>query len=177
MTTYENAPATKMLATQCACCAKPLVDAVSVEIGIGPDCRKKHGYNAALEAASEDARQQANALIHKIALVQKGDEAFKACEALRALGFQTVADRVVARLAKIVIENDGKALVVDTPFNATFVARVKTIPGRKWDGEKGVNRLPLTFQARKALYAALVEAFPGKWARGPHGAFVIGSTA
>jgi hypothetical protein len=41
---YENAPATKLLATHCACCARPLVDALSVELGIGPDCRKKHGF-------------------------------------------------------------------------------------------------------------------------------------
>lgn len=47
MSTYENAPATKLLATHCACCARPLVDAVSVETGVGPDCRKAHGYKDA----------------------------------------------------------------------------------------------------------------------------------
>lgn len=41
---YENAPATKLLATHCCMCSRPLVDAESVEAGIGPDCRKKHGY-------------------------------------------------------------------------------------------------------------------------------------
>jgi hypothetical protein len=44
---YENAPATKMLAVYCACCSRPLVDAVSVETGIGPDCRKQHAYTEA----------------------------------------------------------------------------------------------------------------------------------
>lgn len=47
---YETAPATKMLATFCACCARPLVDAVSVETGVGPDCRKTHGYATAQTA-------------------------------------------------------------------------------------------------------------------------------
>lgn len=37
MNTYENAPATKMLATNCVVCGRALVDAVSVEMGIGPD--------------------------------------------------------------------------------------------------------------------------------------------
>lgn len=41
---YENAPATILLATHCACCGRPLVDAASVETGIGPDCRKRHGF-------------------------------------------------------------------------------------------------------------------------------------
>ena len=44
---YENAPATQLLATHCCCCARPLVDAKSVELGVGPDCRKKHGYEKA----------------------------------------------------------------------------------------------------------------------------------
>lgn len=44
-TSYVNAPATKMLATNCACCGRPLVDAHSVETGVGPDCRKMHGYD------------------------------------------------------------------------------------------------------------------------------------
>jgi hypothetical protein len=42
---YENAPATEMLATHCAICSRPLLDAVSVEIGIGPVCRQRHGYD------------------------------------------------------------------------------------------------------------------------------------
>lgn len=41
---YEQAPATQMLATQCAACARPLLDAESVEAGMGPDCRRKHGF-------------------------------------------------------------------------------------------------------------------------------------
>jgi hypothetical protein len=45
--TYETAPATVMLASSCACCAKALVDSVSVETGVGPDCRKKHGFGTA----------------------------------------------------------------------------------------------------------------------------------
>lgn len=41
---YENAPATQLLASYCACCSRPLVDSISVEAGIGPVCREKHGY-------------------------------------------------------------------------------------------------------------------------------------
>ena len=34
---YTQAPATLMLATNCVCCGRALVDAVSVELGIGPE--------------------------------------------------------------------------------------------------------------------------------------------
>ena len=35
---YTNAPATKLLATNCLACGRPLVDALSVERGVGPEC-------------------------------------------------------------------------------------------------------------------------------------------
>lgn len=37
---YESAPATILLATRCCICGRPLLDAESVECGIGPTCRK-----------------------------------------------------------------------------------------------------------------------------------------
>lgn len=42
---YENAPATAILATNCGICGKELLDAVSTECGVGPRCRKLHGYD------------------------------------------------------------------------------------------------------------------------------------
>ena len=44
---YESAPATSLVATNCACCGHPLLDAVSVEAGVGPECRKRYGYGEA----------------------------------------------------------------------------------------------------------------------------------
>lgn len=42
-TGYENAPATQLIAVHCCACSLPLVDSDSVELGIGPVCRKKLG--------------------------------------------------------------------------------------------------------------------------------------
>ena len=36
---YEDSKQCKLLATHCVCCGRPLVDACSVELGIGPECR------------------------------------------------------------------------------------------------------------------------------------------
>lgn len=44
---YEDAPATKLIAVNCACCARPLLDAISVENGMGAVCRRKHGFTKA----------------------------------------------------------------------------------------------------------------------------------
>src|SRR5687767_11998091 len=88
--TYENAPATRLLATRCACCHRALVDAESVERGVGPDCAKRYGYGLAqgpadLTLAAADLaaggwsneritallatpeRDMANALVHAVA--------------------------------------------------------------------------------------------------------------
>jgi hypothetical protein len=49
---YEASPACILLATVCAVCGKALVDSKSVEAGMGPDCRGKHGYGISTSAAS-----------------------------------------------------------------------------------------------------------------------------
>lgn len=46
MSGYEAAAATRLLATHCICCRRPLLDAVSVEAGMGPVCRQRHGATA-----------------------------------------------------------------------------------------------------------------------------------
>lgn len=94
-TSYQNAPATKLLATACACCGRPLVDAVSVEMGIGPDCRAKYGVDDVQDAA---ARDEANALVHAVA--KKGVEkkfVIEVCRKLEALGFVVLASRIMKR--------------------------------------------------------------------------------
>lgn len=67
---YTNAPACTMLATQCCVCNRPLLDAISVEMGIGPECRKK--YMGKGEGLSEEARKEANQIVYQLALVISG---------------------------------------------------------------------------------------------------------
>lgn len=95
MSTYENAPATKLLATACACCGRDLVDAVSVETGIGPDCREKYGVTF---DTSNAAHAEANALVFQVA--RKGitaREASLAFDRLHELGFTVLAERIAKR--------------------------------------------------------------------------------
>lgn len=44
---YENAPSTILLATACACCGRALRDAISVETGVGPECRERFSFDEA----------------------------------------------------------------------------------------------------------------------------------
>ncbi|RTL26946.1 MAG: hypothetical protein EKK55_06990 [Rhodocyclaceae bacterium] len=188
---YLEAPATAMIAEFCACCSRALVDADSVETGVGPECRKKHGYDVAsgpadwtaalhaLEGALEllpegwevDARRVANVLVHRIACAQQGPGVIACINALRALGYDKLAARVAKRLAKIVITEAGDTLSVKTPFDEAAVEILRRAPGR-YVG-KGTREIPNTAVAKRALLALLRTAYPNAIASGPKGVFVL----
>lgn len=97
---YENAPATKLLATACACCGRDLVDAVSVETGIGPECRKKYSVDTDV---SEAARREANQIVYGLAQKGVGYRAYRpAIARLAELGFDVLAARIAKRFRTVV---------------------------------------------------------------------------
>jgi Family of unknown function (DUF6011) len=169
---YENAPATKMLATHCAACGRPLVDAVSIETGLGPICRDKYGYNTEV---AETIRKLANTIVYTIALDPQGLKALQNAEALREIGFPLLADVITKRIATVrVLMVDGRLRLV-TPYNENFLNAIRQIPGRQWHKEEKVWSFPLT--ARAAVQDALAGTFAGKLAIGPKGPFVIAKAA
>ena len=155
---YETAPATRMLATQCAVCARPLLDAVSVETGIGPHCRAKYGFN--VEVAPE-LRAEANRLVYQIACDQASESSLVACERLQALGFAALAKIIRTRLADVVIA------VVDDAMHVKMAWNPKA---KEWT-------MPPTHAAKSALMQMLRKHLPGRLAVGDKGPFVIPALA
>jgi hypothetical protein len=171
---YEDAPATAMLATHCAVCGRPLVDAASVEAGIGPDCRRKHGYG---EQIAPEARAEANRLVHGIAVERhaRTPDAAKIVKAIadvHALGLVALARVLADRLATVKIDgcDDGR-YEVRTPYSEDAAAAFRTVCGRRWDCERKVNTFPA--DARGSLWAVLKALYAGSIAVGPRGPFVI----
>lgn len=171
---YENAPATQLVATQCAACGRPLVDAESVETGMGPSCRRKYGrLSSGMDA---DARRQANKLVHQIAVQQLGIDAAKAAHKLRELGFARLADRVQRRTCHVRVVAEGVMFAVYAPsipgvsFEEMRQAW-RAIPGRQWDPKRRVNLIP---RARRfELWELLQRFYQGRIGCGPQGAFTI----
>jgi len=154
---YENAPATRMIAAECACCARPLVDSVSVETGMGPVCREKHGYFE--PSATEESRKAANAIVHRIACAQTGPTVAPMIAALHALGFRTLAARIAKRLGAIHVTRDADgALAVKAPFSEAFNASVRRCRGQRWVADRKVRRVPPSERAE--LWAALKASYP-----------------
>jgi hypothetical protein len=182
---YQNAPATKMLATNCVCCGLPLVDAKSVELGIGPDCRKNANIPEDIE---DDVRIMANKYVHEAAIAaQKGAVAkvLNYADKLTNLGLEALGMKVARRFkdgakkasrkADIVITERGDTLIVKTPYRRgdadAFVRAWRDINGRRYDRNTRCNHIPKS--EKGALWELLQRFFPGKWGRGPKGAFKV----
>lgn len=84
----------EIIATVCACCGRRLVDAESVETGIGPECRKRFGS----DRVPDSVRRAANTLIKTLA--QKGVSRAtcrSVCAKLQSLGFTVLVGRILKR--------------------------------------------------------------------------------
>lgn len=173
MSNYENAPATKLLATHCAACARPLLDAVSVEAGMGPDCRRKY----LREETSPENRETANGLVRNIALALSSNSidgrklAAEMIATVRELGFSKLADKLTKVHVSVRIERENGLLVVFSGFSEGFVDASRRIAGRRWDGERKATTFPES--AANAVFAALKANYPGATALGPKGAFTL----
>lgn len=201
---YENAPATRLLATHCACCGRPLVDAASVEAGIGPECRRKHGYGeaqgepdwtaAALALVPDvgagwlqvsyqgDARAACNALVHRVAVTgEKPDYQIAAIAAIRALGYATLARKLAEHalgLVEVLPSAQPERLTVRTPFDAAFVVALKAARiGARWEKVEKVWSIPSDQRARAALWSALRDHFAGRMLVSETGMRVIDAPA
>ena len=179
MADYTAAPACGLLATNCCACGRPLVDSISVSLGIGPECRA--GFDGGITPDQQDA---ANKLTYLAALAaQEGriEEVREHAEAIRALGLTVLADKVGSRFvnaernAKIEIIEQGDLLKVVTPFRRgdkdAFIAAWRAIPGRRYSS--GANLIPVG--QKRALWGLLQQFFPGQYGRGPKGLFRVPS--
>jgi hypothetical protein len=181
---YQESTQCKLLATHCVCCGAPLVDAVSVEMGIGPDCRK----GAFPPDISDVDREVANGLVYSAAIsADKGkiEEVLETASKLRDLGWPELSDKVAKRFVEgvrraerdpdITIEVVNGVFVVKTPFRRgakeAFIRAWRGIPGRRFDRGRGANMIPTA--QKEALWGLLIEFFPGKWGKGPKGIFRV----
>lgn len=188
MTTLS--PSSLLVAVFCGACGLPLVDAVSIETGIGPICRRKHGYEsmqgdanwelarrllgpvACLDMAevgeSRDwAHAVANRICHRVAVFQDGPDVARMVQGLAALGFRRMAARMAERLGAVTVEAEGDELVVRMSFDQSQRCELRSIPGRTWDRDAHVNRVPVS--SRRELWAVLRAGLPGSLVSGPGG--------
>ncbi len=173
---YEAAPATRLLATACAICGRPLVDAESVESGIGPVCAERYEYAA--------GKSEANALVYEVAARQKESWLVlkPLIERIAALGYAVLAERLAERLTpepEIFLDTVGSSVRVLAPYSAGAIADLRGIKGRYFrkevdadtGEERAYNFVPVS--ARAALWALLKKHYAGRVAKSAQGIFEI----
>jgi hypothetical protein len=159
-------------------CGRALVDAISVQMGIGPECREH--VNAGID---DGTRKVANEYVYDAAIAaQEGrvEDVMKCAATIEGMGLDVLADKIRRRFKKaavrkhsITIEVAGDYFKVKTPFRRgdkeAFIKAWRTIPGRRYRNR--LNYVPKTEKA--ALWSLLREFFGGKYGTGPKGLFRI----
>ena len=162
---YKDAPATKMLDIQCAICGEELVDAKSIEYGMGPHCRREHGFmgkNA--PQVSEEDRIKANRIVYSIASGLPNEYLGAAIKDLRDMGFSLLASVLEDRKVSVSVTSyDIANLVVRFAYNEAVIAALKaSVPGRRWNKEEKAWTVPATQAARAALWEVIKKHFSGQ---------------
>jgi hypothetical protein len=167
---YENAPATKLVATDCCVCGRPLVDSESVEAGIGPVCRTKY---LMADSLTKTARKKANKLVYQAAALRSNGQPWDhLIPKLIALGAVNVARAVSRAKVEVAVEENGDFFVT-CPYNQTFLGRTRGLSGRQWD--RTGKRTKFAATAKADVWDAICEAYPQAVIDTPKGTFHVGS--
>lgn len=172
---YEDSKQAKLLATNCAKCARPLVDALSVQSGLGPECRKKYGVSP---SCTDEQREEANKLIYLVACEQTGIDVAKAAHRLRQLGFDKLAEVVEERVADVFIYDTGQGYKVtwvwDDMTQQQRADDFKRIPGRRWlKPDTGEKLWAVPYASKEHLWKWVQKHFPCRVVIGPKGPFTV----
>jgi hypothetical protein len=186
---YTNAAATALFATHCLFCGRPLLDANSVQTGVGPVCREKWGVNIEVD---EESRETANKIIHEAALsATSNDRRVEIATQLDELGFGLVASKVRQRFLKAAVTIETREMtfgpnapvveayvVLTGSYNAEFVdalkAEVDWTKRTVLRDEKG-KFVAWAFapSAKTTIWNLIKVHFAGQTGFGPKGVFQI----
>jgi hypothetical protein len=182
---HEDARTTRLVATHCALCGKPLVDAPSVEQGLGPICRKRFGLSTVVPepltpgpytvgdpevdariiaaTADGDLRRVANILVWYAAVHVGGAKAALAAYRVRQVGFPKLADRLMKHNVRLTIDIlPGQELAVSTPYSELFCELRRQSPSLRGMFDKKTRKwvFPDFPDVRRALVALMRRVWP-----------------
>lgn len=118
----------------------------------------------ALEAIyNDDSRRAANVLNHALCVWRKANpntgDVVLALRALHCMGYETLADTVAKRTAKVLTARVKGRIVLKTPYSPDLVDALKAIPGSRFHKAKKAWSFPEAHRMKG--WKALREAFPG----------------
>jgi hypothetical protein len=163
------------------------VDSVSVETGVGPDCRKKYGYGEANGEPDWDTvmkvldgwvpvsrinptlspREAANKLVYDIACDRDPGPMRSRVLAINALGFNVLANCLAHKTREAVTVTYERAddgiqwIVIQAPYSDGFNQAVRSVPGIRGYkvGKTFYRRCPVA--SKPQLWAAIKKIWTG----------------
>jgi len=200
---HTKSPVYNMVPTHCSCCRRPLVDATSVEFGVGPICRNKYGYEDAHPVTPDiDAAMTAVmgkfsdlAFAGRVMKAVKADDSRKAANLLNCLMAVSLKKKVSE--ADIMLGTEALATLGYTTLASRVSEVLTAVKIEEVNGRvKVVTPYNETFVAstraikgsrydrdakcwtvpvteKAALWGAIKESFSGEMGMGPKGMFKI----
>jgi len=197
----------RLLNCPCLICSTKLTDPTSVTLGIGPTCRKSHGWSD-LEALPSGDNARAKALVYEAACVRDSDpqRVLAIATELFKMGLTKLATRIQDRFIEVrlnladapVVHWDRDArrevetgatirvLQVKSPYHAGFrdalfrscsYRRSVYLPDATRPTGRAFSHWEVKYEDARGLYRALATCYPGKSALGPKGTFIIPTLA
>jgi len=157
-------PLMQLVAVTCAACGRPLTDALSAQLAMGPDCRQQYGY--VLDGVSFGARDEANRIMHTIAgNYLAGDNLRLAIFRLSELGFNKVAQRIERRLGRWIAQTMAAAAQAEFSFDAPAAVPEEPIkldlPFALTEGQDRARELVGRLRKAKGFAVGFVVGFAG----------------
>ena len=197
----------RLLNCPCLVCDTKLTDPTSVTFGIGPTCRKNHGWSD-LEALPAGDNARAKALVYEAACVRDTDpqRVLAIAVELLKMGLEKLATRIQDRFIEVRLhladapevrwDRDARkevetgatirVLQVKSPYHAGFrdalfrscsYRRSVYVADDKKPNGRSFSHWEVKYEDARGLYRALATCYPGKSALGPKGTFVVPTLA
>lgn len=170
------------IATHCIVCGRPLEDARSVLLGIGPECGEILHDKAKHDSIPENVRKELNRIVLESSIAAARGDIEKVKEnavALTFMGYDELAGKIKRRFrkaeknVKITISTNNDYFIVYTPFKRSksreFITAWRSIPGRRY--KRGHNWIPKS--EKRALWQLLRKFFPGTYGESEKGIFKV----
>jgi len=202
---FQHHLITHIVATHCCICRAALLDAKSVELGVGPTCRKRYGeaqipttpemlenalgYMAisplppdtiqAVLAHKWDGRQVCNLLV-KFCSAHYHDKkiVLAVTPIIRSLGYLHLAEKLEEDRTALKIKTVGAEIECYAPYSHELTRSFRGIPGAHMSQTtRGRFKCWCFPEIQKALLLALLGVFHGgKDATGDNGVFILQAT-
>lgn len=154
------APAESLLATACAACGRPLVDALSVERALGSDCAETYGYN--LATYPQNLRDEANQIIHAIAANRlTATELRDALFRLHAMGFVQLAQRIERRVGRWIAQQTHTEIEVPRPAAAPEIFDIEPLPFALTEGQERAREAVQRVMKTRGFAMCVIAGFAG----------------